>query len=482
MPRSSDKLFHLTVSIFAIGLTVVSVATLVNQRTPERLRNWLHSVAQNATPSTDNQPPHAFHGTDSYQNALKNGTGGDKSATNQAVTHHAAVHVIGFGTDVSLDKVQQVRQLLSDQHITDVVSNTLQMDLHGPVQIYLAQTAADYKNALKKLGVSVEDAQRFSSDTGGFTMGDNIVIPLYQNKTTADLTNTLGHELTHAYLNGNVGDIPSWLNEGLAVYTGMRVQAHVQDPVAYAGYEKQMAESVLDASSTGHLVPLADDEEQVLKGDASYDLELQDWLAVQYLIDKHGTSTFHTYFQTLNSGHSHSEAFQKAFQETPNQFNVNLTKLLQDAASAKDQGVTIQLTSNGTFQGYVRMLQHGTSIWRGLPMSGQQKVFTISPGGSLLGSFEGEEATKDTNSPDDSTLYIDLDPSKPLYYKGKQVDYCGFAIDYHHGLYGFVNAWITYKNGKTEYLQAPNLFGVNLTKVTEVSTDNLILSILQTTS
>jgi hypothetical protein len=36
-------------------------------------------------------------------------------------------------------------------------------------------------------------------------------------------------------------------------------------------------------------------------------------------------------------------------------------------------------------------------------------------------------------------------------------------------VYGFVNAWITLSNGKSEYLDDPVLFGVALTNVKDLS-------------
>lgn len=487
MARRSDKWFHLTISAFAIALTAVASGTLVYEHNPEQVQSWIHALSHMKSaqsPSSDHrsEPP-----ADTSHRVQPTNATVSSNGTTPLPTPHVdaaeAVHVTAYGHDVPVGKVKSVNQLLSDYHIVDTVFRTLQMSTSGPVHIYLAQNATDYKDALNSLGVSVQDAQRYSQDTGGFTMGRDIVVPLYQNTSNADLANTLAHELTHAflnaYLNANVDNLPSWVNEGLAVYNGMKVQAKVENPVSYGGYARQMAESVMKAAVSGNLVPLAKDEAQVLAGNASYDLELQDWLAISYLAHQHGEASLAKYLQAMKQGMSSDAAFQAAFGGTPAALNSTLSSLLKQAGRTSDDGVAVTVKANPSFQGYIRVLQHGNTVWHGVKMSAGQEQLMVLPNGTLQGNGKAEDTTQDKNPPDDITTYMDLDPDKPLYYNGKAVSYCGFALDYHYGMYGFVNAWVTLNDGKSIYLEDPSLFGVTVTSVVEVDRKNPILPLLQ---
>lgn len=482
MARRSDKWFHLTISAFAIALTAVASGTLVYEHNPEQVQSWIYALSHMKSTQTPSSPHRSERSTDTSNLVQPTNT----TVSPKGTTPHVdadAVHVTAYGHDVPVTKVTSVNQLLSDYHIVDTVSHTLQMNTSDPVHIYLAQNSTDYKNALSALGVSVEDAQRYSQDTGGFTMGRDIVVPLYQNTSTADLANTLAHELTHAFLNAclnaNVDNLPSWVNEGLAVYNGMKVQARVENPVAYDGYARQMAESVMNAAVSGNLVPLAKDESQVLAGNASYDLELQDWLAVSYLAHQHGEASLAKYLQDMKRGMSSDAAFQAAFGGTPTGLNSTLTSLLKQAARTNDDGVAVTVQVNPSFQGYIRVLQHGNTVWHGVRMSAGQEQLMVLPNGTLQGNGGAQDTTQDKNPPDDITTYMDLDPDKPLYYNGQTVSYCGFALDYHDGMYGFVNAWVTLNDGKSIYLEEPSLFGVTVKSIDELDRKNPILPLLQ---
>ncbi|MCL6516707.1 hypothetical protein [Alicyclobacillus sp.] len=478
MGKSSDRIFHLTVTVFALGLTAVSAVTLAYQHNPERVRSWMTSIVRTPpAPPVINQAGQAGPpaGSTAQNQTGQNGargvtpvatpapqTTGDKTGVNQPTFDIRRV-----GNDVSDADAARVQTLMNQYRMPAVISDALSIRLKRPIHLYLAQSAADYKEALKSLGVSPAQAQRFSRDTGGFTQDDAIVIPLYQNKTTADLANTLAHELTHVYLNAGVAPgLPSWVNEGLAVTLGMHFQQAVAGPLAYDGYAKQMAESVLDAVRDGKLIPLTDDETKVLEGSTDYDLELQDWLAVSWLVQQHGWPAWAAYLNRLNAGMTDGDAFAQTFGVSESVYNDKFTALLRQAVQQADGGVQVTLEVPGDFHGYARVLQHGTQTWTGFELTKGTNTFTVTPSGQLVGQRTTEPAT-DPNPPDKVTLYIDLDPTTDLTYNGKPVDNSGFAIDYHYGMYAFVNAWVTYEDGKSVYLQDPDLFGVKLTALKE---------------
>ncbi|OFW80756.1 MAG: hypothetical protein A2201_09965 [Alicyclobacillus sp. RIFOXYA1_FULL_53_8] len=491
MAKPIDRVFHITITVFAMTLTSLSVLTLVYQHNPQLIRTWLREFEVSKSLVSG----HAFSTTTSGLHSLPIPTF-NKRASNQSVQSTTGnsnlsstiphdvgnlseyVTVQGTGSDVPASQISMVEQLLGKYQVVDTVARTLHMSSQQTVHIYLAQTNADYKNKLATLGLSLSDASRLSQDTGGFTQGDVIIIPLVQNKETPDLVNTLAHEVTHVFLNHYVSDIPSWINEGIAVYNGMHMQSRAENSVVYNGYARRVTESVLAASSSQKLVPLAGNEAAVLQGNQSYDIELQDWLAITWLVQQQGLEKVHTYLSLLKAGVDSTQAFSDTFGMSETDFNQHITQLLSTAANAPDPGVDLQVSVKGGFTGYLRILQHGTQTWAGVRLRPGTSNLTVTPQGTMEGPGATTDTTQDSNAPDANTLYINLDPTQSLTYQGQAVTDCGFAIDYHDGLYAFINNWITLQDGKTIFSRTPVLFGVTLTSVAEHPSTNAIISLL----
>lgn len=506
MSRRRDRAFHVTVSVFALTLAAIAGGTLISESTHTGLPpGWspFHLLGQgtsnqlpahngtvkhpNAGRSLTNTTPQTGNTTSPTGNQTSPGTG---TSTPSDVTgkpvyqpaDNASKIIVSDPTgDASAAALANVKQLLATYQMASTVSETLQMNLNRNVHIYLAKTSADYQRDLNSLfGISVSQAKSFSADTGGFTQDESILIPLYQNTDQPDLANTLAHELTHAFLNDNVSYVPSWINEGLAVNDGMNMQAQVENPVHYAGDARSLAESVVEAAAKGTLLPLTPNEQTVLSGNTPYDLELQDWLAVKNLILTRGVGAFSDYFYRLNEQETAAEAFKRTFGLSTSAYNQTFTALLTQAAATVDPGVQLTFSIAPSFQGDLRLLQHGSHNWQGFKATPGTLQVTVTPSGQLSGSVDRLQSTYDSTKPDNHTLYINLDPIGNLTKNGQTVQNCGIAIDYHDGLYGYVNSWITWANGNTTYLYTPSLFGVTLTQVAEANQQNPILQLLST--
>lgn len=492
-------MFHLTVAGLALTLLAVSVGTIVYQHDP----SWFHRLVEKGATlqSTNSAKPRkpiwnlGVSNTTANTNSTKgnpantsrqsnsqSGTAGSQSdlaliPTYKETKNSILISVKPSEAGVSASEVDHVQKLLSKYQIVHRVSQTLRMNIYQEIYIVLAMTPSQYQQELSRLGVSTNQAHAFTLDTGGFTQGDTVVIPLYQNKNDADLANTLGHELTHAFLNVNVGSFPSWMNEGLAVTDGMAIQSAAENSVVYGGYARQMAESIVDVAKNGTIWPLATDEQKVLSGTAPYDLELQDWLAVRDLILRNGLQAFTDYFYRLNLGESESTAFRRSFGQTEAEFNNSLTAQLKVVGQAENDGLTLNIQIPASFVGDIRFLQHGVQNWTGFHATPGMSQVHIGVDGHLTGVKQTTAAIEDSNPPDSTTLYVNLDPIQPFTYQGAKVQNCGFAIDYHDGLYGFVNAWITIAGGKSVYLQNPTLFGVTIQNISEDTADGWLLSL-----
>ncbi len=508
MSKRTDRIFNITVAVFALTLTGVAGATLWTGHPVRPVDRWFASLQQwmgmtsmthSASSGTVRSP--AVHtqvpgspraqGTGQTPAANTAGLNGTRVGSQTTVARDLVgkpvfhtednahwVHVSAAGSDVSAAELQRVQGLLKTYDIVDRLSRWLQMNLNEPVQIEVAKTQADYTQALANLGVTAGDAKRFSLDTGGFTQGMTVVIPLYQNNSQGDLANTLGHEMTHVYFNANVGTFPSWMNEGTAVTDGMQFQSMAENSVEYAGYAQQMAESVTQAAANGTLIPLAGSESAVLAGHAPYDLELQDWLAMKDLIGRAGYGALSDYFYRMSIGESQSTAFANTFGVSETVFNAQFTQLLDQSARAGDHGVTLTLSIPSSYQGYIRLLQHGQQTWYGFRTHPGTFHLTVLPTGKLQGAPGSVDTLEDANSPDPDTLYVNLDPAHPLTYQGQQVANSGFAIDYHNGMYSFINGWVTWLNGASVYMNTPQLFSIRIVGMANKSPTNPLQPLL----
>ncbi|MCC9607814.1 DUF1570 domain-containing protein [Blastopirellula sp. JC733] len=100
---------------------------------------------------------------------------------------------------------QQVESLRGD------LAQTLQVPMEDvPIQVHLYRNESDYREVI---------AQRFPQLNGrrAVFVNDSSGTHIYAHWSDHVVTD-LRHELTHAYLHANVGQIPLWLDEGLAEY------------------------------------------------------------------------------------------------------------------------------------------------------------------------------------------------------------------------------------------------------------------------
>lgn len=143
-------------------------------------------------------------------------------------------------------------------------------------------------------------SSRVVVQTGGFTVSSTLYIPVYKYNDDTFLANTLTHELTHAELNqaGIAEKLPTWVNEGFAWYNGIAAQRQLNPTV-----EEAMTHSLLAqmnaAKTNGTFIPLSGAADSVLPAKPTYNVEFQDYLAVQKLISTYGIQTFNAFLQDV---------------------------------------------------------------------------------------------------------------------------------------------------------------------------------------
>ncbi|WAH37674.1 gluzincin family metallopeptidase [Alicyclobacillus dauci] len=478
MKKTPDKVFHISIGIIALFVTVVSVLSIIYQSLSPAISRfvttshvWSGLQARTSFLGGTAQTITNAHAT--QVEATKDGTPVSTSSKDDDMLKK--IHVESFGSGVTSKDIDHVKSLLKDVNSPGLVSQTLGLKLIRPVTIRLVQNADSYQKALMQLGVNPAQSSSLSRDTGGFTQNDTVLIPLNQNQNDPDLVNTLTHELTHAFLNQNVGSLPSWINEGIAVSMGMQGQKRVESAATFSGYQRQLAENILDVTKSNQLQSLTPDENAILSGSSSYDYELQDWLAMSDLIKNHGIKSLQRYLNLLTRHMAQDQAFIVAFGEREDIFNQQFTSLLKEASQTRDMGVQFQMTIANAYNGNLDFLQHGADAWQGVWAAPGSYTVKLSADGQVTSSLSPVAPVEDTNPIDKETVYVALMPKTSQYWKGQKVADCGFAFDAHDGLYAFENTWVTLVNGQTVYLSTPTLFGVGVDAVQELNQQNPIL-------
>ncbi|HEY8911109.1 MAG TPA: hypothetical protein VIM51_12660 [Desulfosporosinus sp.] len=180
------------------------------------------------------------------------------------------------------------------------------------VNIVLFSSPQTYGNALIQAGIPASDISVYTANTGGITMGSSIWIPLYNLKDISQLANVMTHELTHVIFNqaGSGDKLPTWINEGAAWRDGLLAQQQLD----YNGTAIEMSNEqsgVQQAVSKGQLLPLTATEQDILN--ANYNVEYEDFMAVESLIKQNSTDQFIAF---LNAAKSNPQDVNDAFQTT----------------------------------------------------------------------------------------------------------------------------------------------------------------------
>lgn len=388
------------------------------------------------------------------------------------------VRVVSFGSGVTSADVTRVQNMLTRVNSVERISQFLGVKMNRSAKIILVNNAASYSQALKNLGVSSGDASNLSEDSNGFTLGSTVIVPLFQNTSDAELTNTLTHELTHVDINQHIQSIPSWMNEGMAVFMGMNGQRTVETPIGFQDDELGYTEDILSVTQTGELVPLTGDESAILSGSESYDYELQDWLAMCDLISKYGFSSIQTLVSHLEHENA-DQSFEDTFGESVKSFNSQFTKVLKSSLSAPNDGASVQLTIAPSFSGDLLFQGPNESSLQGVIAKPGSYQFVVKQNGRVSSALPPTPIVKSENPSSSSTMYLSVIPSKVDKVQESRVTNGGLSFSLENGLYTFDNAWINLANGTVVDESSPSVLGVTVEDVNTLDTSDPILNILK---
>ena len=170
------------------------------------------------------------------------------------------------------------------------------------VNLVLFSTEMGYEQAVAQQFAG--NAKEIAARTGGFTVGTTVYVPIYKYSATDTLANTVAHEFTHVFLNvtGVSRRIPEWMNEGFAWTAGLKAETAVNS-VGVQSLLQGLASKLSSARQSGNLAPLTTGTTAGLQKNFEYNLEYEDYLAVQQLESVYGTEVMKQFFrQALDVG------------------------------------------------------------------------------------------------------------------------------------------------------------------------------------
>ncbi|WP_245530694.1 hypothetical protein [Alicyclobacillus acidocaldarius] len=388
------------------------------------------------------------------------------------------VKIVTFGSGIPSSQVTHIQNLLNRVNSIQRIRDFLGVRMNHTATIVLVKNAADYQAELRQLGVSAGDASSLSEDSNGFTLGSTVVIPLFQNPTDVDLANVLTHELTHVDINQHISNIPSWMNEGMAVYMGMNGQKAIENPVDFASDEKQDAEDILQVVQSNQLVPLTGSEAAILSGQETYDYELQDWLAVCYLIAHYGKSSIQTLVRHLESENP-NQAFYDTYGETVSAFNAQFTKALKQSASVASAGASLEISISPSYHGEIFVQPPNQAVGHGFKAEPGTHHVTVTASGQVQADLPPVGTKKSKIPATPGTMYVSLLPQRFGSVDGQKLLDAEMEIQIQNGLYTFENAWEELENNPMydpSYL--PEVLGVTITAIHDEAPNDPILTML----
>ena len=244
-------------------------------------------------------------------------------ATNQLVATN--IYIRAGDTAVPDTRLTQSSQIIKDISLP-ILNTVVGLSPAKNIQIVLFSSSKTYANALAQADIDLNSIQSIVADTGGLTVNTTIWIPLYNLSDSSDLTNVLSHELFHACASSQgYGDqLPTWLNEGTAWRIGLAAMQKV-NPKKASLEMTSLQVDVQNAAKNGSLLPLTASESDILN--AKYNVEYEDFMAVEHLVKQYGTSSYKTFIQNLKTESVNTD-FQNSFNTTIDNFQNSFKKNL----------------------------------------------------------------------------------------------------------------------------------------------------------
>lgn len=289
---------------------------------------------------------------------------------------------VANGVITAGDKSVSPEDLLSFANIYEHVyaqdSSDLGIAATNPIHITLYSSLTTYAKHFTDEGYTAAQAKQYANNSAAVDEGPasiSVSLPAYY---VTDGLNILAHELVHALVAQVSSQIPSWTNEGIAWYEGIKAELDGSpNGLLQSGLHWTEWTDIVAHQQAGTLLPLGDADPM----NAAYNVEDQDYYAVQQLIQQFGFAQLMTYIRQVDQ---HPTAFQDTFHESFDTFSSQITADLQSVAKQTDAGfrATVMVLPGGPRNLYIMNPKGQRWLVSGLQAGGTY-TFTLRADGSV---------------------------------------------------------------------------------------------------
>ena len=332
------------------------------------------------------------------------------------------------------------------------------------IKVY--SSPAGYFEGLMADGESQSSAATLVRSSAGLSTPQAISIPYYRHPSALELRDTLTHELFHVMARrlGLDYRLPSWANEGIAWYVGLKARAQASTPVYGEGYTGLIRSDTAGAARRGSLLPLFSRNADLFRNlDADYNVEWQDYLAVEYLRSL-VPDGINRYLQRLLVEDADT-ALQTVFGLTQAELDTRVQQMLLAIAARPDRGVRLTLQVPAAFDGSVYVVPRESSRGMALVGGGTHTITAAAGGG--LSSDRGLGATKDLSFTTGSQVEVGVYPTLPVRWGTRNVRSGWLVISFEHGVWYYARATLYFTDGGSiTVTPGAEVLGVRLLAVT----------------
>ncbi|MBX5436961.1 MAG: carboxypeptidase regulatory-like domain-containing protein, partial [Alicyclobacillaceae bacterium] len=257
--------------------------------------------------------------------------------------------VAAQSTDVSPLQLVSVARMFERIYSNDVEATGL--DPLVPVVIQVYGTEAEYAQHFVDEAYSQADARHMAMYSQAVSESANSISLDLDGLTHEFAVDVLAHEFFHCLVSTASSSLPNWVNEGLAWYLGVRAELdRSPDDLVVSALQWNQWLDVVRHAAKGDLYPLAAGNSLAPR----YNVEAQDYFAVDLLIQRYGLPTVMRYVRLVDSTGS-AKAFQQVFGVSESAFAAQVANALKQAAGGQDRGirVTVRVWPGGPSQLFV---------------------------------------------------------------------------------------------------------------------------------
>jgi hypothetical protein len=236
--------------------------------------------------------------------------------------------------------------------IGNMFSRVYQYDVRGlgltpqlPIVIQVYGNTKDYTQHFRDEGYSDSDATNYGMSSQAVAESSQLLAVNLDGLDEEFGVNVLAHEFTHALIYTVSDGIPDWVNEGIAWHQGIGAQMDISpDHLLLHSLQLNVWGEILDHKNKGDLYPLGKADSL----DPKYNVEAQDYYAVEKLIGQYGLPKVIDYVRKIDSVGDET-AFSNAFGITEDTFAKQVDTALANDVSHPDKGfrITVRVLPGG---------------------------------------------------------------------------------------------------------------------------------------